>query len=140
MFETNIFDFINSSASECMTLYFTTLLHLLACRATCDGKKLDRQLISLAPGYRTAISSCPESIVFQRLPVQYKVRNFTDSWQCQICEILRVKPCDLWIVIDHASFNGNCTLSKLLPSESEGLVTGQIGTQFGEFLQKRGPI
>ena len=32
-----------------------------------------------------------------------------------IQHFLRVKPCDLWIVIDHASFNGKRTLSKLLP-------------------------
>ena len=52
---------------------------------------------------------------------------------------LRVKPCDLWIVIDHASFNGNCTLSKLLPRALEELVTGNIGTQLGVSLQKLGP-
>ena len=51
-----MFDFMNSSASVCTILHVRTLLHLLACRATCDGKKLARQLISLATGCRTAIS------------------------------------------------------------------------------------
>lgn len=44
-----------------------------------------------------------------------------------IQHFLRVKPCDLWIVSDHASFNGNCSLSKLLPRVLEELVTGNIG-------------
>ena len=41
-----------------------------------------------------------------------------------IQHFLTVKPCDLWIVIDHASLNGNCIHFQLLPSELEELVTG----------------
>lgn len=52
-----------------------------------------------------------------------------------IQHFLRVKPCDLWMVIDHASFNGNCTLSKLSPRVLEELVTGYIGTQLGVFTK-----
>lgn len=57
-----------------------------------------------------------------------------------IQHLSRVKPWDLWIVIDHASFNGNRILCKLLPSEVEEFVTGQIGTQFGVSSQKLAPI
>ena len=73
-----MFDFINSSTSICTTLHFTTLLHLLACWATCDGRKLAQQLISLAAGYRTGISSRP-------VTESYSLRHVYLVWVYYFC-------------------------------------------------------
>ena len=54
--------------------------------------------------------------------------------------LLNVRPCDLWMVIDHASLNGNCCHSYADPKVSELLVTGTIGTHCGESVNMLGPM
>ena len=57
---------------------------MLARRASCDKKTLARQVIPLAPGYRTALSSRPEQyflIVFNKtiLPLALAGYRMIDS-------------------------------------------------------------
>lgn len=52
----------------------------------------------------------------------------------------RASPWLLCIVIAHASFNGNCCVSRNVSRDLEVIVTGGIGTHFGKVSINGGPV
>ena len=62
---------------------------VLACRASYDKKTLARQVIPLAPGYRTALSSHPEGDFF--LKHYLKIVATIMVIACTIIQILPTK-------------------------------------------------